>query len=557
MRTIRSAILVLLCSLVVCCPVAFAAEQPPAQQADTLIPFYVHKGANLTHIARDYCHNPNDWKIIAQTNQLKSPYLIYQDSYLRIPLRILVIEKLQATVASVQGEVHLLADGKEPVPLKEGEFLLPGQTITTGANGRAHLVLPNSAYTRVGANSHLTLVSLFKLKNGALKMDFELARGEIFHQLLKKLRRNEQFLTETPVTITGIRGTEYRLKTTGPDTNIVETLSGQVAVSGQNNTGAMQMLRPGQGVRVTRAHGPERPRPLPAPPAAPELQPLYRTLPILITAPAHPRAKTIHFRITSDEQGLATVFDQHVAPGETLQVNNLDDGRFYAFASAIDADLFEGAAVGPLPFKLRTLPAAPIVSSPQSGAALWGSRPEATWLASEQVDHYVVQLAKDKGFTQIIEEKQVKTTQYTGPETEPGVYFFRVCAVAPDGFTSEYSSTVACTMVPEPNFSASAADRRTRPALQWPAVAPGCVYDLQVARDKEFTRLVIDQKRLPSSTYVMQRELGPGKYFIRIRATGKEIQTTAWSRPQSMTIEPSIWKPLALGASVIGILLVF
>ena len=170
--------LLILVTLVLPCP---AAE---LEKEDTMIPLHVAAGTNLIHLARDYCRDRNDWHEIARINRLTEPYLIIHDTSLQVP----------------------------------------GQTIRTGPDGYTHLILPDNTYTRVEPDSQITLTYLFRLKDGNVKADFFLGQGTIIHWVREKLRANESFQTRTPIAVTGIRGTEFRLKMTEKTANTVETL---------------------------------------------------------------------------------------------------------------------------------------------------------------------------------------------------------------------------------------------------------------------------------------------------------------------------------------------
>lgn len=344
---VRSALACLLFVLALfCLPGRVAAGAP----AEVLIPIHVSAGTNLIHLARDYCRDRNDWRRIAALNKLTEPYLIIRDTTLQVPLSLLVAEPLTARVAAVNGPVSLhTADGRTS-PLRQDDTVAAGQTVVTGPDGYTHLILPDNTYTRVEPEARFTIAYLFRLADGTIKADFTLDRGGLVHWVRQKLRANDTFQTRTPIAVTGIRGTEYRLKSEGSEANTVETLRGRVEVAaGGRNVG----LAAGQGTRVRAGGTPERPRALPAAPAVETIEPLYRTLPMQIHTPAHATAKRFRLRLTSDDQGQATAADQVVAAGSAFTIGTLADGRYFAFLSALDAEGFESAPAGPRPLTDR------------------------------------------------------------------------------------------------------------------------------------------------------------------------------------------------------------
>ncbi len=519
-----------------------------------LIPLYVAADTNLIQIARKYCRDGNDWREIARINKLSEPYLIYHDSTIQVPLSMLVTEPLSARVAAVNGSASLLGEGEQNTPLRKDDTLAAGQTVVTGPDGYTHLILPDNTYTRIEPDSRFTINYLFRLSDGAIKTDFELKKGNIVHWMRQKLRPNDSFQTRTPIAVTGIRGTEYRLKTGDSGINSVETLRGLVQVSASNRTIA---LEGGKGTRIRKGTPPENPRLLPDPPVGMLVEPLYRSLPIQIKVPAQRNAKKIHLRITTDEQGQQTVFSQDAAPGGKFSIFTLPDAAYFAFVTAFDADGFESRPTDPLPLTIRTSPPAPIVISPKNNGILWGKRGEIEWLGSDQAKQYAIQLASDPDFKNILDQQQVTEPRYLSPELQPGRYHFRVQAVAGDGYTTLFSMPVAWKQTEEPAMKGMEATANNKPSLQWPAMAEGLSYDLQVAGDEQFTQLIVDQKGLRDTTYTMEQKLDPGKYFVRLRGVENGAPQSPWTPTQTLNVKqkPLGWEEVLIGVAVIGIIL--
>lgn len=524
-----------------------------AGESPHLIPLHVAAGTNLIHLAKEYCRNPNDWQEIARLNQVTDPYLIYAETDLQVPLDLLVIEKLSATVASVHGPVDRVDANNQTRPLQPGDQITPGQTIRTGVDGYTHLLLPGNTYTRIEPESLVTLRTLFRLKDGNIKTEFFQDKGSVVHWIQSKLRANDSFSSRTPIAVTGVRGTEFRLKAREAKTTLVETLRGQVAVNGQ---GGSSTLNPGQGVRIQEGRPPEEPRALPQPPTAPVLERLYRSLPVLIAAPAHPTAKLIRLRLTTDAQAQTTVFDQSIVPGSQFSAGTLADGAYFASLTAIDRDNFESTVTGPLPLAVRTNPPTPIISTPKNSATLWGKRGTIEWLAAKDIDHYEVQLATDAQFTHLLDAGQSQEPRYQSPDLSPGQYYFRVRTVATDGFATLYSIPLTWTLAPAPQMSGTEGAPNKKPTLQWPAMAKGWTYDLQVADDADFAKLVVDEHALATTSYTFADLLAAGTYYIRIRGVQDGQAASSWTPPQTLTIKQHAgdWIPVLFGVLTIVVI---
>lgn len=521
---------------------------------DTLIPIQVPAGTNLIHLTRDFCRDPSSWREIARINKLANPDLILHQTTLQIPLSFLFADQLSASVATVSGPVALLTGADQSEPLKKNDTLLPGQTLITGPDGYTHLILPDNTYTRIEPESRFTINYLIRLADGSIKADFTLNRGDLVHWMQKKLGPNDSFRTRTPIAITGIRGTEYRLKTTAAHANTVETLRGVVEVA---SSGRSITLASGNGSRIRQGRPPEPPRPLPQAPDGSAIASLYRSQPVMIHIPSHDQAQSFRLRITADQMGQETLVDKTTDRAGRFTITNLTDGAYFAFLTASDAEGFESRPTGPLPFTLRTNPSAPLVTAPKNNGMAWGKRTTIEWLASEMADHYSLQVATDAEFTHLIDQQSVTEARYTTPELQPGLYHCRVQTVTADGFSTLYSLPLAWKVVPEPAMGGMEATANNKPVLQWPVMAEGWAYDLQVARDKEFNTLLVDQHGLQATTFTLEEKLDAGTYYVRLRGVDKGEPVSPWTPAQSMTVKhkPLGWEELVVGLSILGILL--
>lgn len=507
--------------------------------AETLIPLHIAKGTNLILLARKYCRSEQDWHELARINRLSPPYLIIEDKTLQFPLSFLQTEQLSATVGAVHGSVlRITADGRQE-PLLKNDVLLPGETVATGRNGYAHLIFPDNRFTRVESDSAMTLTYLIRLKDQALKAEFFLEKGRIVHSVRQKLKEAENFDTRTPLALTGVRGTEFRLKITDEKTNLVETLSGVVKVTAK---GAETALPTGQGLRVATSGQSESPRVLPAAPDSTGLAPVYRTLPAIFTAPQHKRAAQIRVRLTADTEGNDTVLEQTVAPGHSFNIVSLADATYQAFLTAIDKDGFESPATGPLALKIRTIPSVPMISSPKNNGTFFTKTVDFRWLQGEQAASFEIQLAGDADFKHLIHTAKESHPRFTTPELPPGTYFFRVRAIADDGFVSDFSPAVAFKISAEPKLTGNTtADALS---LRWSPLGDKVLYDFQMARDKSFSHPVVNLQKLRKPEFAMDGYLAPGDYFIRIRGVLEDGQMSPWTPAQKLSVEPG---PLKTG----------
>jgi hypothetical protein len=512
---------------------------------ENMIPVHVAQGTNLIRIARQYCTNPLAWKKIAQINHLKPPYLIRTDSTLRIPASLLITKQVTARVASLSGHPTLQTKNGT-VPLHRGDQVLPGQTIVTGMNEYVHLVFPDNKHSRIGSESAMTLTYLLRLADHSLQAGFSLEKGKVVHAVNKKLLPAEHFETRLPLALTGVRGTEFRLKVIDKETNQVEILRGKVAVK----AGGRQLLLPGgTGSKVSKGHPPTPPRPLPAPPEPMQLKDIYRLLPIVLPIPAHATARLFHLRITTDKQGTEVLTDITAQPGKKFIIADLDDGTYFLFLTAVDKDNFESPAGTPQKLIVRTSPAAPIVSKPKNRIKTFSPVTTLEWLNSEQAAFYHTQLATDPEFSTVIDEQDLREARMTTNELLPGDYYFRVRLVTEDNFSTLYSQTIAWTVLPQPKLGEAPPEIQDDGSiiLRWPPVEGAVSYKLQVARDKKFNRIIINEKALDKPEYLL-RDLDPGNYSIRVRTVMEGDLVSPWTPPQTMIVETKPFTLLDAGA---------
>jgi hypothetical protein len=501
---------------------------------ETLIPLFIKKGTNLIHIAQEYCNNSNDWHEIARINKLKSPYIIKEKSTLKIPLSLLKVNNLSAKVAMTKDEVSLLQDEKKIGTVHNNDLLHPGQTLETDEKGYAYLVFPDNKFTRVAPSSKITLNYLLRLADGDLKTELLLTKGRIRHLIKQKLRRNETFRTRTPVAVTGVRGTDFRIKIDENGSNTVETLGGTVQLSAGGQAVA---LRRGEGSRVVEGKAPETPRRLPQTPAPVSLQDVYKALPGSLSLPEQKNVSSFRIRVTQDEAGNDPVVERIVPSGKKVQLETLTDGLYYFSVTAIDNDNYESLPAGPYPLALRTVPTAPYFSSPKDNSISWEDNMTISWLESEGALKYQVDLADDKDFTHVLASEAISEAHYTTPSLPPGTYYFRVRAVASDGFTSLYSQPLSWKIMKQAPVVLGAPSEDGSLTIQWAPSGDSARYDLQVAVDDTFQDIIIDRQGLPAPSCTINEYIDPGSYALRIRFTLEDGQFSPWMPTQKMTIE--------------------
>ncbi len=530
-------------TFILICMVLFSLD---TVKAEILIPLTVQKGTNLIHLTRQYCTSEHHWKELAKINKLTEPYRLLPGDTLYAPIELVQKEMVTAKVVSVIGGVFIISDNKKLKRVQKGDLVVPGQTLVTEEDGFAHLIFPDNKYTRISSDSKFTLTYLIRLTDKSLKAEFFLERGRITHAVKKKLKKNENFTTRTPVSVTGVRGTEFRVKMGDNEENIIETLGGVVKVNAAGNS---LNVKTGEGTKVERGKGPQQPVRLPPSPSVPLIEDVYRVLPVIITPEKGKNVSSYRLRVTADQEGNETILELTALAGESFTLLALPDGELYGFLTALDQDGFESLPAPRFIIYVRTLPGAPIVSSPHRGKTIFAPEVEIRWLESEYATSYFVQTASDKGFKNILSEKIQQKAVFVDKEMAPGNYFLRVQAIAEDSFRSPFSLVDHWIIQQIPSLGDLEGSVEGGVHLNWVSMGTGILYDIQVSKNRNFTKLARQAEGLVDPEYSFENSIEPGTYFVRIRGVLPDGQVSPWTAAQILKIPgPSfgIWDAVVI-----------
>jgi hypothetical protein len=124
----------------------------------------------------------------------------------------------KAEVRSIKGSATYSTAGGAPAPLKVGTVLLSGSTVRTGPGSYVDLFLGNSAgFIRVTENTTLALDKLAFTDTGAdtvVEVQLNLPDGTILGNV-NKLSAASKYEVKVPNGVAGIRGTRFRISSSG------------------------------------------------------------------------------------------------------------------------------------------------------------------------------------------------------------------------------------------------------------------------------------------------------------------------------------------------------
>ncbi len=502
--------------------------------AETMVPLIVTKGTGLIKLARKFCTSEYHWKELARLNNLQPPYRIFPGDQIYVPIELLKVEKVSGHVAAVAGSVYLLTNDTKLKKVVKGDTIVPGQTMVTEEDGFAHIIFPNNKYTRVSSNSRFSLTYMVNLIDDSLKAEFYLKKGRIIHAVREKLKPTESFQTRTPVSVTGVRGTEFRVKMLGDSINVIETLQGSVEVDG---SGGRAVVTSGSGSIIERGKPPGKPQKLPPVPPALNIEKIFQSLPVTIPTLKDNVADQYRIRVAWDDTGKHTVFEQIVKSGKSFKFFTLGDGIYFGFLTSITAEGLESRPSKPFEFQIRTIPAPPILSNPYKGKSLFQKTVSIEWLVQENVEKYRLQLSSIPDFSIVLDDWYHTGSRLTLKDLRPGEYFIRIQAIAEDGLHSLFSTSDYWKIEVEPSLTDMEGSFEKGLVLEWADMGEGITYDLQVSTKKTFTSTVTETSGLKTPKFTYKDKLEPGTYYIRLRGVLGDGQQSPWSIPNSIKID--------------------
>lgn len=195
-------------------------------------------------------------------------------------------------------------------------------------------------------------------------------------------------------------------------------------------------------------------------------------------------------------------------------------------------------------------PSAPTLVSPANGATGISTGPTLTWNASTNATSYHLQVATDSAFSKLVVDQSNITATSSGISglTSGTKYYWHVNA-SNTGGTSSYSVTynfttqIAAPSAPTLASPASGATGvSTSPTLTWNASAGATSYRLQVSTDTGFSKIVVDQSNLASTSLALSGLANGTTYYWHVNASNTG-GTSAYSTTSNFTTQ--IAAPLA------------
>lgn len=514
---------------------ALCLATPTGRAAEPGEPVHLHsmaRGDTLIGLGRRYLVDAQAWPEIAQFNGVRDARRMAIGSVVRIPLRLMQIESVSASVLAVVGDVRAGTSGQA---LRPGAGVAEADEVRTGDDGTVTLRLVDGTLLRLRARSQMRLSQSRRVPAAdAVRSAVQLDSGRVEVESPRAGGGRPGFEVRTPQGVLGVRGTEFRV---AADTQAVvtraEVLEGVVGASG-TAVAAEQRLQAGYGTLINAQQGVAPPRRLLAAPDVSALPALQDRLLVRFVLPALEGARGYRAQVALDA-GFDQVLADLVSLTPELRIADLPDGDYLIRVRAVDELGLEGSH-GQHRFRLKARPVPPLPTLPAPRAVIVGDRLELAWTGLDEAASYHLQIAKDSAFTQIVAQQRELRALSTTVERLPfGSYFWRIGSVRANADAGPFGDprSFELRMPPPQPRPPSAKVSDAGVSLSWEGT-PGQQFDFQVARDAEFRELLYERRL--SEPAISYAPPGPGRYYVRLRTRESDGFVGPFSTPQRFEI---------------------
>jgi hypothetical protein len=246
-------------------------------------------------------------------------------------------------------------------------------------------------------------------------------------------------------------------------------------------------------------------------------------------------------QVATDRE-FSLIMGEAVGDAPDLQIRQLADGHYWLRVRSRDAGGLEGPDAIREFDRLRLL-AAPRPAEPRAGAFVTGTGVLFRWAAVSGADSYRLQLARDAGFAgPLVERERIARAEALVEPLAPGSWVWRVAAVDAAGrqgrwsASQDYRQHLPSGPIDEPVVGAKTV------AFAWQGET-GQPFEIQVARDRDFTRLVgVQQADGPRA--ILARPAA-GTYYVRVRAQGADGYVGPFAPARRFSVPLPWWTAFA------------
>ncbi|HZU63231.1 MAG TPA: FecR domain-containing protein [Novosphingobium sp.] len=318
-------------------PAVTRAEGPRPEIRYTVI-----HGDTLWHFAATWLVGVSAADELQRLNHIPEPRHMPIGLVLRIPVDLLREEASVAVVEAFSGPVAILRGGHSEPP-RIGMQIGEGTGLATGANAFITLRLADRTAVSVPSQSSVSLARLRRqLLTGTLTRQVDVGAGRLHATVTPMQDPASSFRVKTPLTVSAVRGTDFRIEFDDKGLAATTVSTGKVAVgSGPAPRPEASALVPaGFGQATTPSGSSGLVKLLPAPELAAADKPQTGGTLAFAVAPV---AGAVQYRAQlARDAGMLDVVEESRAAAPLLRLPPVADGHYTLRLSAVDAQGLEG-----------------------------------------------------------------------------------------------------------------------------------------------------------------------------------------------------------------------
>jgi hypothetical protein len=194
-----------------CLAATAIAQNNEGSYEPSFIVYKIKPGDNISKLAQKYFIQSADLEEIQKANQLQNIDLLKIGANLNIPRQLVKTKQSSATIIGLSCATAIRVDSSTK-PLSVGSVVAEGAIIEVPAECHASLLLEDGSVIRLPSSASLKITTLRKnALESAPEVKLDLARGRIELDVNKNRSKSTPFEVRTPLSIMGVRGTEFRV----------------------------------------------------------------------------------------------------------------------------------------------------------------------------------------------------------------------------------------------------------------------------------------------------------------------------------------------------------
>jgi hypothetical protein len=538
--------------LILLTPVAGHAFRVDEAKQEWLYP--VQQGDNLYNLAQQFLQSSGDWAKLQRLNRVANPYRLTVGGTLRIPLSWIRKELTSAQVTHVRGSVQRVSGSSLVASIGAGDNIQMGDSVQTGAESSVTIQMTDGSQLLVLPGSELNFQTLLLVGKGKTPhTQVMLLKGGVETQVQPRIEPLRRYEIKTPTATLGARGTAYRVRVlsdAAPSSTAVEVTEGQVAATAAAHT----LVPAGFGLVVNQNMAGTAPTRLLAAPSLQNDTLLLDRLPLRVEWPAVEGATGYRAQVFSDGTAAPTelLLDSSFS-SNNARWSDLPDGRYRLRVRAVDAQGLEGRDANQA-LVVKARPEPPVLRSPRPQSKSYGDQAALQWAQVSGVVGYRLQVFADgatisKDTTPLVDQVLVDTPVHTLP-LSPGHYQWRVASIRAGGDQGPFGDAISFEQRPVPASPVAQAPKLDGKSLtlSWRALLPGQQVEVQLARDKNFETLVVNQKTAASELTLPTPSAG--NYYLRLRTLDEDGFAGPFGATQQLDV-PRSWSWLLIPATLL------